>query len=587
MQQKYLALRKEQELALGQVQELHDVLEAEKQEHENLIQSSKRRQEMLDNQIQLLQEEAWIKDDQFETEQLKYMNAQVEIFILQKCLLEMEESNLLLSRECQKNIETLKCLEKQKSDLEHEYLLQKQTVASLSEHNEKLNEGIHGVLKELRSNKQCQSIDDMRDELLLQIVEDETKHLLSSLSDVQDENQSLILDRLVILAMLKQVSLDAMDMRSEKDFLVQELILRNEELACLQSEKHELMGTKEQLVLDVQNSNKRQDELNQEIKDLLGQLADWKEHHNILKGQNLKLLNEYQSLSNKFDHLRVINEALEEENRSILSEAMTLEFLYSFFQSVTAERTVKLGSFSNDLDSLSSAKNELDQEIRALNDKIIQIEVENTDLKDTLVNFDECKNHLMVLENDLEAARNVVCTLSEENIHKDNEVVSLHQVNELLNGKIGKLHKEVEQAKQREELLASELHNSENELKCCEVETATLLDELHLSTTSAAIFEDKLFELILECKALETSGLVQREMLSKAISLRDAYQSELKEKICALEGENRDMKAGICAYTPLVMSLHDSIALLEESIFPQAEYHALNIQEKQVYLSAS
>lgn len=587
MQQKYLALRKEQELALGQVQELHDVLEAEKQEHENLIQSSKRRQEMLDNQIQLLQEEAWIKDDQFETEQLKYMNAQVEIFILQKCLLEMEESNLLLSRECQKNIETLKCLEKQKSDLEHKYLLQKQTVASLSEHNEKLNEGIHGVLKELRSNKQCQSIDDMRDELLLQIVKDETKHLLSSLSDVQDENQSLILDRLVILAMLKQVSLDAMDMRSEKDFLVQELILRNEELACLQSEKHELMGTKEQLVLDVQNSNKRQDELNQEIKDLLGQLADWKEHHNILKGQNLKLLNEYQSLSNKFDHLRVINEALEEENRSILSEAMTLEFLYSFFQSVTAERTVKLGSFSNDLDSLSSAKNELDQEIRALNDKIIQIEVENTDLKDTLVNFDECKNHLMVLENDLEAARNVVCTLSEENIHKDNEVVSLHQVNELLNGKIGKLHKEVEQAKQREELLASELHNSENELKCCEVETATLLDELHLSTTSAAIFEDKLFELILECEALETSGLVQREMLSKAISLRDAYQSELKEKICALEGENRDMKAGICAYTPLVMSLHDSIALLEESIFPQAEYHALNIQEKQVYLSAS
>ena len=95
----------EKDSAFYQVLELERSLQLEKQERHAIVLSNKSQLASFETQLNLRQEEIRAKEDEFEMEQQKVMNALLENFILQRCLYDMKDRNSILSGVCQKLLE--------------------------------------------------------------------------------------------------------------------------------------------------------------------------------------------------------------------------------------------------------------------------------------------------------------------------------------------------------------------------------------------------------------------------------------------------------------------------------------------------
>lgn len=642
LENKYLIVQSEKELTLNQVMELRELLKLEKEEHQTVIQSSKSQLSALESEIFCLQQNIQYRGEELEVEQHKLLSAQIEIFILQRCLCDMNEQNTVLSMVCQKQQETSRHAENLILQLEQDRQIQEKNIKSLLVHYEKLRDGVRQILKTLIVEVDV-SMDGIKDELLLQLILHEIRCLLKSISEAKDEKQHLLSEKSVIIGLLEQFGKHVADLRSEMKILEKESKIRTEELLLLHSKRNELFEMNEKLRQDMHSGNQRQEALWAEMEILYGQLSDLLEVRRLLQSKISGLLEENCTLSKRLDDdMKVKENTLEEENSIILEEAMAQEYLYLIFRSFSAEKALELQLLKNDVDYLHEARNELAQENRLMDVKLGELEVENTHLKDSVVNLEDCRRHLVVLENDLTALKHMceqlnqqidtgsnlliqkdvellqanqkiqqaqgvtaelrqsikglkldidkgkvvreeleqkIFTLLEDYAHKKNETVCIHQVNEMLKEELDKLQKEVGELRSREEHLTSETQRGKDEVKSCEEEIATLLSEIQYATISAAVCEEKVLELIAACDSLEISAMIQRKVLKEEITLRNVYVNELKEKLEAQEVENRELKTHLAAYGPLAMSLWGDVALLEEYILMLANHSSSAKQE--------
>ncbi|XP_008789995.2 protein NETWORKED 1A-like [Phoenix dactylifera] len=638
---KHLNLEREKNLTFHQIMELKELLNLEKEERQTVIQSNKSQLSALEHNFFCLQGEIQYREEELEVEQHKLLSAQIEIFILQRCLCDMKEQNIVLSEVCQKHQETSSHAENLILQLDQDRHIQEKNLKSLSLHYEKLRDGVRLILKTLIVEEDW-SLDGIKDELLLQLILHEIRCLLKFSSEDKDEKQRLLSEKSVIFGLLEQFGKHMVDMRSERKVLGQESKIRTEELLLLHGKRHELFEMNEKLRQDMQSGNQRQEALKAEMEILYGRLSDFLQVRRSLQSEIDRLLEENCFLSKRLDDLRVKENTLEEENRIILEEAMALEFLCLIFRSFSAEKALELQLLKNDVNYLHEARNELAQENRLMILKMGDLEVEKAGLRDLVVNLGECRRRLVMLENDLDALKHVceqlnqqidtgrnlliqkdmellqanqkiqqaqdvtvelcrsiesfkldinkgkmvreelekkIFTLAEDHAHKKNEILSLHQVNEMLKGELDRVQKEIGEVRSREEHLTSELWRGRDEVKSFEEEIATLLAEIQSTTINAALCEEKVLELTAKCDSLEISAMVRREVLNEEITLRNVYMDELKEKLEAQDRENRELKTYLTAYVPLVMSLWGDVALLEERILTLANPSSSEKQE--------
>ncbi|CAD5184876.1 unnamed protein product [Musa acuminata subsp. malaccensis] len=621
LENRSLTLDMEKDSRLDCVAELQELLQLEKEEHSTLIQSSASQLSMLSNLIYVLREEGQEREEDFEKENYKIMNAQIEIFILQRCLCDIKEESLILSVGSKKHQEALRCAEKHILELEQKCLTQEKKIKSFTKHNEKLREWFHLIAKSLKINLRYISLDAIKDEGLLQLVFDEIIQMLHTISEAQDEKQHLLLEKSVVVTLLEQLGKYVADLRAEKTLLDRECKIRLEEFTLLKCKNDELFEMNKRLTKDLQTSNQREDALRAEVDVLFRESTYLQEAQSMLQIEISKMLEENKLISNNLHDL-------EEENNVILSEFMALDCLFVMFKSIDSERLFELQLLSNEREYLNKVKNKLEQEIRSINGKILVLEVENTHLKKSFASLNECRSLLMnnsrsickrlnlqtktsdclsQTKQSLKRAQDVnpqICkkpidlmldineTKAREEIEnkfsillddsacKENQIECCCQENEVLKYEVSMLHKDLEELRSRNENLTSEVWKKIDELKSSDVVITSLLQGIQFETINAAVFKEKVLELIKICENLESHGITQREVLQKEITPRKFTVNESGKNIYVLEEENRGLRADLNEYAIYLASLCDDIALLEELTLSLARRHSTSINQE-------
>ncbi|KAL4323306.1 hypothetical protein GQ457_11G002970 [Hibiscus cannabinus] len=210
-------------------------------EHASIVHLSEPRVTALESQIHFLQQESLCWKKEYEEEQNKAMNAQVEIFILQKCAQELEEKNLSLSLKCRKLLEANKVSKKFISELETGNSVNQMVIKSLCDQISMLRLGLYQMLKALEIDA-IQGNDDKikEDQSVLDCILERLQEMQNSLPKYMDENQQLVIENSVLITLLGQLKLEAEDLVTEKDSLHLELRFMSEQFFELHNRTEEL-----------------------------------------------------------------------------------------------------------------------------------------------------------------------------------------------------------------------------------------------------------------------------------------------------------------------------------------------------------
>ncbi|KAL5702218.1 hypothetical protein ACHQM5_027460 [Ranunculus cassubicifolius] len=241
-------LEKERESTAHQVDELQANLALVRQEYSSFMSSNEAQLAHLEENNHILREEGKRMMIKFEDEQDKAVMAQLEIFILQRCIKEMEERNLSLFMEYQKQLETSNSSERLARSLELENSEQQVKANSLFDQVQTLRSGIRQMASSLKVNQahECQ-VETEDDKLLLQLTLRKIEDLDSSLWLTQDEKYQLLCENSVLLTLLGQLRLTASSIKSERVALDRDLKLKTEDLLLLQSERNILKSESDHL----------------------------------------------------------------------------------------------------------------------------------------------------------------------------------------------------------------------------------------------------------------------------------------------------------------------------------------------------
>ncbi|XP_072988351.1 protein NETWORKED 1D-like isoform X2 [Typha latifolia] len=575
---KYLNLEREKDLTFHQVTEVQELMRQEREECKNLVHSSKGQLSALEKQICLLQEGGRRREEYLEVEQQKIINAQIEVFILQRCLCDMKENNLILSVELQKHQEKSMCAEKQNLEL-----------------TGKLTNWISLILKVLNLDHKYGSLDGMKDDLALQLILHEISYLLNRVSDAQDVKQNHILEKSIV-TLLQHYGQEVADLRSEKNILKQEFQTKTKEMSLLLSEKQELLKINEQFSQENQASYEKVAEVQDEMKLLVDRLSDLQESRSSLQSEITKLQEDNSSLSSTLHDIREKEKSLKEEYFVILEEATTMEHFNGILKSVCYEKALNLLSLCNEFDSLHESMNKIYQELRLMNEKIDALQVENNHLKTSVGSMNNCNSakfegdlnaeqgmsdqlngqinteegsvtlkHRDVSQANqmirqaqfvnLELRRNLegvkvvreeleknITNLSENSGNIETEISSLHKENKMLREELHNLQGELEELRGKRKNLTFEQQKGMEVVESCTAEISTLLSNIQFATINAALFREKVLELIMTCENFEISAMVERQVLKEEATRRNLYVDVLKEKLSAIKVQNRRLK---------------------------------------------
>ncbi|GJM95961.1 hypothetical protein PR202_ga12758 [Eleusine coracana subsp. coracana] len=126
----------------------------------------------------------------------------------------------------------------------------------------------------------------------------------------------------------------------------------------------------------------------------------------------------------------------------------------------------------------------------------------------------------------------------------------------MLQEEVHKLQSEVEMCRSKERTVF--------DIKYCDEEIAKLLANMQTAIMNAALFKEKVLELIITCESFEISSMVQKEVLKEEITRRNSYVDELKDKLNAVEIENRRLKVDLNGDFTVLGSLQTEVNDLEK-----------------------
>ncbi|KAK7343607.1 hypothetical protein VNO77_12487 [Canavalia gladiata] len=609
LEEKYSDMEKDKESKVNQVEELHALLLAQKEKHANHKHSSEARMENLENLVHRLQEERRLGKVEFEEELDKAVNAQVEMFILQKCVEDVEQKNLGLLIECQKHIEASKFSDKIISELENENLMQQMELEFLLDEVRKFKMGIHqvfGALQVVPDGAHDKGV--KQEEMPILHILNNIEGLKGSFVKIQEEKHQLLLENSVLLTVLSQQESEGEELESKTRTLEQEFENTREQHAMLQKVKLELLEMNKQLRSEVTKGEEKENALKSKLESLHVELVDLQRTNLVFQEENCKLLEEKNSLLESVLDLKDAKCAAEQENCVILHDAFTLKTLSLVYESFLTEKILEQKALALHLNDLHCMNSDLKQELGLLRKKFEVKEVENDFLKESVERMDkdlqDAKNEndhlncqiessehvlekkkaeLLEMDERLKAAetlntefcRNIeklkmekqqsklihenlerqILELSEGCMNHKKEIELLNEANRSLQSEMTSLRHEVEQQRAREETLSSELLDKTNEFELWEAEAATFYFDLQISSISEALLENKVNELTGVCMRLED------ESAAKSLEIR-----QMTERVGLLESEIGGLKGQLSAYTPVISSLKEDFASLEHNI---------------------
>ncbi|KAI3935734.1 hypothetical protein MKX01_032918 [Papaver californicum] len=238
--EKHVYLEKEKEALLHEVTEVQGLLDQEKKMHASFAQGNEILIGNLENHICVLQGKQRLMENEFGEEHDKAMKTQLEIFIWQKCIRDIEEKSYALWIECQKHLEASKSSEKLIVDLEQKNLQQQLNVESLSNELANLKIGIHQVLKLLDINYESPDKTE-EDERLVQHILKKVEDNVCDLSQLQDDKQQLLFEKSVLVTVFQQMMCDlrnsSLVYRNENSKLLEEIKSLSKDYSNLKEDK--------------------------------------------------------------------------------------------------------------------------------------------------------------------------------------------------------------------------------------------------------------------------------------------------------------------------------------------------------------
>ncbi|KAM1042003.1 hypothetical protein FF1_031157 [Malus domestica] len=622
IEEKLSALEKERESALRKVEELHVFLDSEKQKHASFVQLSETQMAGMGLQISRLQAEGMCMKKEYEVEQDKAVNAQIEIFVLQKCIKDLEEKILSLMVERQNLLEASKMSEKQVSDLEHGNLEQQVEIKSFLLQTKVLRMGLYQVLKTLdvEANLSCAG-EVEQDETLLNNILVKLQETQNSLSETCDQNQQLVIEKSVLIEMIDQLKLEAANHMRERNTLDGEFKNQSEKLVVLQSGAQRLEEKNEELKLKVVEGDHREQVLRTEIDDLHEQFLDLQSAYNDVLEENGKMLVEKGALTKMVSNLWEENRDLEEEKCVMFGETIYHNNFSLVLKDFISRKLQELEELTDYLDKLHLGKNDLEDKVRMLEGKLEDTRMDNVQLKESL---NKSENELELVKSVNDQLNGEIANAKDASYHKENELLEVHQaisvlqnerqelhalvedmngkygeakvvlqdqekqilklsadnelhiketgnlcvVNQELESEVQKMQQKAEKTKIKEEGLINELQKERQEIEMWLFQAATLFGELQGSNIRETLFEGKIRELIEACQILEDRS-----------NSRGIENKILKERVCALEDENGGLQAQLAAYIPAVISLKECITSLEKHILADTGSHKLDTEE--------
>ncbi|KAL6970449.1 hypothetical protein U1Q18_030149 [Sarracenia purpurea var. burkii] len=621
LEEKYGGLEKEKESRFSRVEELKVSLGVEKQEQASFTLSREARLASLENHIQLLQEETRWRKKEFEEELDNAVNAQFEIFILQKFMEDMEHKNYSLLIECQKHVEASKLTEKLILELEGENLEQQVEAELLLDEIENLRLGIYQMFKALEVGPDSELDEKIgNNQIFIHKVIKNIEDMKCALSNYKDDRQKLMVENSVLLTLLGELRLEGFEIVSEKKTLDQEFKIMTEKLVMVQTEHRELLEMNRQLKSVVKKGEQRENAVETEMERLRVQQGDLQRAYLKLQEEYSLVVEENRSLLKNLSDLKVEKCTVEEGNDSILLETLALDSLSVVFKTYGTEKVVELKLLSEDLHNLYEVNIDLSEEVGVLRRKMEIKEQENLEIKDSLKNLEVellevrdfnnqlrqeistvknflCRKEmeLSVTEEKLKAAEDLnaelcssvegykrqheesvlvkenlerqVLELSEKNVNQKREIKCLHEVKGNLESELGILHEEIKKRRMREESLSSELQERSNKFEILEDEASTFHFDLQISTIREVLFENKVRELNGVCKIL------QNESTCKTVEI-----GQMKERVSFMEIEIGGLKEQLFAYGAIVESLKDNITSLEHNILSKLQ---LTVEDNQ------
>ncbi|XP_028751433.1 protein NETWORKED 1A [Neltuma alba] len=624
LEEKYTDVEREKDCTINQVEELRASFLVEKDEHVSHKHSSEARLTNLENLVHLLQEERRLGKKEFEEELDKAVNAQVEIFILQRFVEDLEQKNLALLDECEKHVEASKFSDKVVSELECENLEQQMEIEFLLEEIRKLRMGIHQVCGALRIDH------DDGNGKLLKLEEKHILHILDNIEGLkgsfvrsQDEKQQMLVENSVLLTLLCQLQSEGAELESKTKTMKQELSILIEQHEMLQKDKLELLEMNSNLRDEVIKGEEKENMLKSNLEDLHVELLDLQGTNLVLQEENGKALEENSSLVKSVLDLKDAISISDNDCCEILHEALTLSNLNVVYQSFAAEKLLENEALGEHLNILHHLSSDLKQQVGVMHEKLVLKGVDNEYLNDTIERMGEelqeaknVNNHLchqiekaeeilkkkeaeiLEMEQKLKAAETVnaelcrcveelkmechesrlikenlesqVLEISEECLNQRKESEHLNVANRNILSEIGLLRQQVEQQRAREESLNSELLEKINESELWEAEAATFYFDLQISSINEALFENKVNELSGVCTRL------QDESTAKSLEIE-----RMRDNIGLLESEVQGLKGQLSAYTPVITSLKGDFESLEYTALHRTGRSSVEGQGKQ------
>lgn len=441
---------------------------------------------------------------------------------------------------------------------------------SLSHHNQKLTEGIDSVVKVLHLDRKYESLDQMKLEIIVQLILNEISCLLNNISDAQDVKQNELVERSLVVTLLEHFGQEVADLRSERNVLKQDQQTKTEELLQLQREKEELMKISDEFLEEVEARNHKVDELKAEAKFLVGRLSELQESRKSLQSEMTKLLQANSFLSNELNGSIEKQKMFEHDFSNLVTETVSKDILSVIFRNLHEERTLQLKSLHNNFGCLQTAGSDLYQEIKMMNKRLGEIETENNylgkELSRTMTVYGGSvvqtaggKGHpgrrdSSLLNSDRKTQEDYCVNMEVE--HREFGDADFQESNEMLQEELFKLRNEVEILRSKEKIVF--------DIKSCDEEIMKLLANMQMAIMNAALFKEKVLELIITCESFEISAMVQKEVLKEEIIQRNSYVDELKDKLNAVEIENRRLKVDLNGDFTMLGSLQNEVSALEE-----------------------
>uniref|UniRef100_M4E4V2 NAB domain-containing protein n=1 Tax=Brassica campestris TaxID=3711 RepID=M4E4V2_BRACM len=605
LQGRYADLQRDKHYKNLQVEELRVSLATEKQERASYERSTDTRLADLQSNVSFLREECRSRKKEFEEELDRAVDAQVEIFILQKFIEDLEQKNFSLLVECQKYAEASTFSEKLITELESENLEQQMETEFLLHEVDNCRGAIYQVFKALQLEASDQKI--LKERVPVSRILGGISELKRSLSISEYEKQRLVIENSVLLSLLGQFQSDGMKVESEKQNAEKDLETIVHRYGMLKKDRLELLEMNRQLKSELIDREKRELDLRAELQTEHLMFETLHESYMALHQEYSKALDENKTLDLTFSELKGEMYILQEENDAILQEAVSLSNMSVVYKSFGFEKAEQVEAFAENIRRLPDVNRELKQKVERLEEKLGGKELGSQELNSKLEKLEENVEEanelndlleqqvsdkeailrqkemdLLEAQDMLKATHNAIAELCQEveelkkdckesrqlrgNLERrifelsdfsgrqDEEIKKLSSLKENLESEVELLHKEIQEHRVREEFLSSELQEKSNEFELWDAEATSFFFDLQISAVREVLLENKVKELTGVCESLKD------EAVTKTTEIK-----QIRETVGFLEYEVAELKNQLSVYDPVVASLADDVKSLEQN----------------------